>query len=243
MNNITPLEVKGKFTRYQSEIEGLSPIELLEFVLDRHPGKVAFSTSLSAEDQVISHLLSEIKKPLKVFTLDTGRMFQETYDLLSITRQRYDQPISTVFPDTNAIEQMVDEKGINLFYDSIENRKQCCHLRKIVPFNRTMEGMEIWITGQRREQSITREETGLIQWDEDLLMIKLSPLIDWSDKQVWDFIHKYKVPYNTLHDKGFPSIGCLPCTRAIQPGEDIRAGRWWWENPEFKGCGLHVKKS
>ena len=234
--------MKQIFSQYQTETEGLSPMALMEFFINRHPGKVAFSTSLGAEDQVIIHLLAELGKPVNIFTLDTGRMFQETYDLLSITKQRYGLPISTYSPDAETIERMVNEKGINLFYDSVENRKRCCHLRKIVPSERALEGMEVWITGQRREQSLTREGTDVMQWDENLSRIKVSPLIDWSEKRVWDFIREYKVPYNTLHDKGYPSIGCLPCTRAIQPGEDNRAGRWWWENPESKECGLHVKK-
>ncbi len=235
--------MKQKINRYRCETEGLSPVEIIDFFFDRHPGKVAFSTSLGAEDQVITHLLAGAGGAINVFTLDTGRMFQETYDLLSITRQRYGFPIGIRFPEADAISKMVDEKGINLFYDSIENRKQCCHLRKIEPLKRALKGMEIWITGLRKEQSVTRENICTIEWDEDLALINVNPLIEWSDVKVWDFIREHKVPYNPLHDKGFPSIGCLPCTRATQKGEGIRAGRWWWENPEGKECGLHVKKS
>ena len=145
------------------------------------------------------------------------------------------------FPDHQKIEAMVNSKGINLFYESVENRKLCCNLRKIEPLKRAFDGLKVWICGLRREQSVTRNTMQKVEWDEANGLIKLNPLIDWSETDVWNFIQSNKIPYNPLHDKGFPSIGCLPCTRAIIPGEDIRAGRWWWENPETKECGLHKR--
>jgi len=220
----------------------LSPVDLIEFFLERHPGKVAFSSSLGPEDQVLTHMLAGIGKPFKLFTLDTGRLLQESYELLEITRQRYQLPFEVFFPEASHVEKMVYDKGINLFYDSVENRKMCCHIRKIEPLKRALTGMDIWITGVRRDQSVTRADIGLLEWDADLALIKVNPLIDWNHEDVWTFIKENKVPYNTLHDKGYPSIGCLPCTRAILPGEDIRAGRWWWEHPDLKECGLHLPK-
>lgn len=234
--------MKHKFEAYIHEINGLPPVALMEFFLERHPGKVAFSSSLGAEDQVITHMLAGIGKPVKLFTLDTGRLFQENYDLIEITRQRYRMPFEVYSPDATHVEKMVNEKGVNLFYESIENRKLCCHIRKIDPLKRALTGMEVWITGVRRDQSVTRSDSGVLEWDNDLGLIKVNPLIGWTDTEVWSFIKEQKVPYNTLHDKGFPSIGCLPCTRAVLPGEDIRAGRWWWENPDLKECGLHLPK-
>jgi len=179
---------------------------------------------------------------IKIFTLDTGRLFEETYDLLDIAEKKYKLNIGIYFPDAQHIEKMVHEKGINLFYESVENRKLCCHLRKVEPLKRALSEMEVWISGLRREQALTRKESKIVEWDESNNLIKINPLIDWTRKQVWNYITERKIPYNSLHDKGYASIGCLPCTRAILPGEDERAGRWWWENSENKECGLHVKK-
>ena len=236
-------ELKNMFDRYSQEVLSLSPEALIEFFLERHPGKVALSSSLGAEDQVLMHMLAGTGKPFKLFTLDTGRLFQETYELLEITRQRYQLPFEVYFPEAAKVEQMVNEKGINLFYDSVENRKLCCYIRKIEPLKRALNGMEIWITGLRQEQSVTRGDTGTLEWDADLSLIKVNPLIAWKDQNVWAFIRDHKIPYNTLHDKGYPSIGCLPCTRAILPEEEPRAGRWWWEQPDLKECGLHTRNS
>ncbi|MBE0648407.1 MAG: phosphoadenylyl-sulfate reductase [Bacteroidales bacterium] len=235
--------MKKRFDTYIHEVHSLSTIELLAYFLERHPGKVAFSTSMGAEDQALTHMLAGLGKSFKLFTLDTGRMFQESYELLEITRQRYQLPFEVYFPEASHVEEMVREKGINLFYDSIENRKLCCHIRKIEPLQRALQGMEIWVTGVRRDQSVTRDDIGVLEWDADLSLIKVNPLVDWKSDDVWNFIREHNVPYNTLHDKGFPSIGCLPCTRAVLPGEDIRAGRWWWENPALKECGLHLPKN
>jgi phosphoadenosine phosphosulfate reductase len=227
-------------SRYKVETESFTVSELLSFILDKHRGKAAFSTSMGAEDQVITRMLADLGLPVKIFTLDTGRLFQETYELIQITQARYHLPIEIYFPDSREVEKMVNEKGINLFYDSIENRKRCCNVRKIEPLQRALQGMEIWITGLRKEQSVTREAIEMVGWDEDVNLIKINPLCEWTHDQVWQMVREEKIPYNTLHDKGFPSIGCLPCTRAILHGEPIRAGRWWWEDSDLKECGLHI---
>ncbi len=218
-----------------------APGELISWFTTEFKGKVSFSTSLGAEDQVISHFIAMLKLPVKIFTLDTGRLYQETYDLLAITRKKYDLDIDIYFPDPARVEEMVNAKGVNLFYESIENRRLCCHIRKIEPLTRALAGMEVWITGMRKEQSVTRSGASLIEWDPVLKIIKVNPLIQWSNEMVWQYIHDHKIPVNELHLKGYPSIGCLPCTRPIQPGEDVRSGRWWWELPQFKECGLHAK--
>ena len=216
--------------------------EVLQYFLNEYKGRIAFASSLGAEDQVLTHMIREIAPDTKIFTLDTGRMFQETYDLIDRTNARYKMKMEIYFPDYKQVENMVNDKGMNLFYESVENRKLCCHIRKIEPLHRALEGSDIWITGLRKEQSVTRNNNNLLELDENNHgRLKLNPLINWSEDEVWDFINKHKVPYNTLHDQGFPSIGCLPCTRAVQPGEDVRAGRWWWEMPEHKECGLHQK--
>ena len=217
-------------------------VEVLQYFLNEYKGRIAFASSLGAEDQVLTHMIREIAPDAKIFTLDTGRMFQETYDLIDRTNARYKMKMEIYFPDYKQVENMVNDKGMNLFYESVENRKLCCHIRKIEPLHRALEGSDIWITGLRKEQSVTRNNNNLLELDENNHgRLKLNPLINWSEDEVWDFINKHKVPYNTLHDQGFPSIGCLPCTRAVQPGEDVRAGRWWWEMPEHKECGLHQK--
>jgi len=221
------------------EWEGLSAIEILEKAIQLFGNKVTFASSLGAEDQVITYYISQIDKSSKIITLDTGRVFPETYDLLHRTVNRYGIAIKSYFPETLQVEEMVNSKGVNLFYESIENRKLCCHVRKIVPLQRALKGQEAWITGLRREQSITRTDLKIVEWDATNNLIKINPLLEWSETQVWDFIKANNIPYNKLHDEGFPSIGCQPCTRAIAAGEDLRAGRWWWEMPDSKECGLH----
>jgi len=215
--------------------------EVLNWFLHEFEGKVAFSTSLGAEDQVITRMISDIDRSAHIFTLDTGRLFPETYDLIDLTAKKYGLNIKIMFPDAARVESMVNTKGINLFYDSIENRKLCCHIRKIEPLKRAFEGLDAWICGLRRDQSVTRKDMQLVEWDDTNGLIKVNPLIDWTEAQVWSYIRENHIPYNQLHDKGYPSIGCQPCTRAVLPGEDIRAGRWWWENPESRECGLHKK--
>lgn len=234
--------MKEKARELNEKLRNFSTEKVLSFIADEFPGKVVFSTSLGAEDQVITELISKNQKPVSIFTLDTGRMFQETYDLLQVTRSRYGLKIDVFFPESSGVEAMVNEHGINLFYDSIENRKLCCKIRKVEPLSRALKGMQVWISGLRKFQSVTRSELSLFEWDEGFGILKLQPLLDWSDEHLWNYIRENKVPYNPLHDKGFPSIGCLPCTRAILPGEEVRAGRWWWETAEKKECGIHQNK-
>lgn len=198
-----------------------------------------FSTSLGAEDQVITHLLAQMSDQISVFTLDTGRLFAETYELIEKVKTRYGISVAVYFPDAQDVESMVAERGINLFYDSVENRKLCCHVRKVKPLSRALSGRRAWITGLRRSQSVTRSDLDFIGWDESHSLYKIAPLASWSEESVWEFIRENKVPYHKLHDQGFRSIGCAACTRAVGPNEDVRAGRWWWENPDHKECGLH----
>ena len=222
-------------------LQGKPAEEVITWFLKDFNGKVALSTSLGAEDQALTYMISQVDKTADVFTLDTGRLFPETYDLIDLTSKKYGISIRVMFPDAARVEAMVNEKGINLFYDSIENRKLCCHIRKIEPLKRAFSGLDAWICGLRREQSVTRKDMQLVEWDENNGLIKVNPLIDWTEEQLWSYLKLNFIPYNKLHDAGFPSIGCQPCTRAVMPGEDVRAGRWWWENPETKECGLHKK--
>lgn len=201
-------------------------------------GKVVFSTSLGQEDQVITDAICRHQIPVKIFTIDTGRMFPETYELFDKTVARYKQSIQIYFPDANDVEQYVLLNGMNGFYESQEQRKGCCEVRKVRPLNRALQGAAVWITGLRAEQSANRKQMQMIEWDEQRSLYKFNPLIHWSHADVLEYIGKYFVPTNSLHEKGFFSIGCAPCTRAIEPGEDARAGRWWWETSQ-KECGLH----
>lgn len=233
--------MQSQLDELQKLVQNKSPQEIIQLFFEKFKNRIAFSNSFGAEDQVITDMISKIDKSLKIFTLDTGRLFPETYDLIERTSKRYGIPIQIYFPDALQVEKMVNEKGVNLFFESIENRKQCCHIRKIEPLKRAFSGLDVWICGLRRSQSITRNEVQIVEWDENNGLIKLNPIVDWTEGQVWAYIQENKVPYNRLHDKGFPSVGCQPCTRAIEKGEDLRAGRWWWENPETKECGLHAK--
>jgi phosphoadenosine phosphosulfate reductase len=226
---------------YNEQLKNKPAEEVLRRVINNFEGKIGFSTSLGLEDQAITQMLAGIDPEVYIFTLDTGRMFPETYDLLEVTQQRYKVKIQVFFPEKNEVEEMVKRKGINLFYESIENRKLCCNVRKIQPLKRALKDVDLWISGLRREQSVTREDLALVEWDTLNQKIKLNPLIDWKSENLLEYISLNKIPYNPMHDHGFPSIGCQPCTRAIEPGEDIRAGRWWWENPDMKECGLHKK--
>ncbi len=231
--------IQQEAEKYHQLFSVMDAREILTFVLRQHLGKVSFSSSLSAEDQVITHILCSLTDKPDIFTLDTGRLFYETYDLIDRTNKHFGINLRVMFPDTVHVENMVQEKGINLFYHNIENRKQCCSVRKIEPLRRALQDKEIWVTGLRMEQSPTRNGMHYSSWDEENMILKVNPLLMWNEAAVWDYIQKHNIPYNPLHDQGYPSLGCKPCTRAVSPGEDVRAGRWWWENPETKECGLH----
>ena len=218
------------------------PQELLSWVLTEYKGEIALSSSFSIEDQVLTDMICKIDPSTRIFTLDTGRLFPETYTLIEKTKQKYNIDIEKFFPNYTDVENMVNRHGINLFYKSVECRKLCCNVRKIEPLKRAFTGLKVWICGLRQEQSITRYGLKPIEWDGNNNLIKISPLAIWTEQDVWEYIRQNNVPYNELHDHGFPSIGCQPCTRAIKAGEDIRAGRWWWETPENKECGLHKRK-
>jgi len=219
-------------------IQELDPIQAIKTLSEVYPGKVVFSTSLGQEDQVITQLIAQHKLPVEIFTLDTGRLFYETYDLLARTIMKYGVDIKTYYPSTPSVEKFVREKGINSFYESVENRKSCCYIRKVEPLKRALEGNKVWITGLRAEQSPNRQQMKKLEWDPANQILKYNPLLDWTMDKMLAYIQEHKIPYNPLHDKGFVSIGCAPCTRAIDPGEDPRAGRWWWES-SHKECGLH----
>jgi len=233
--------IENQITQLEAELENMPLKEALALVAKRFPAEVAFSTSFGMEDQVITHVIGKNKIPIKVFTLDTGRMFNETYEVWSATANVFDLDINPFYPDALEIQNFVNERGINSMYLSVENRKECCRIRKIEPLKRALKGVSIWVTGVRAAQSINRQNFKLFEWDEAFQLIKFNPLLHWSDQDVADFIHQNNTPYNKLHDQGFLSIGCAPCTRAVQFGEDARAGRWWWEDSK-KECGLHETK-
>jgi len=214
--------------------------ESLLLLSEKFKDKIVFSTSLSLEDQVITDIIYSNDLPIRIFTIDTGRLFNETYSVLNKTNEFYDKKIQIYFPKNDSVENLVNEKGPFSFYGSVENRKECCFIRKVEPLNRALAGMQAWITGIRAEHSVTRQEMNKIEWDEIHRVFKFHPLLDWSTQKVKDYIKKHNVPYNLLHDKGFVSIGCSPCTRAVKEGEDFRAGRWWWEDNTKKECGLHA---
>ncbi|MBI1976345.1 MAG: phosphoadenylyl-sulfate reductase [Candidatus Omnitrophica bacterium] len=217
--------------------------EILTWALKEFHPQIALASSFGAEDVALIDMMVKIHPKSRVFTLDTGRLPQETYDLMDEIREKYKIQIETYFPDTAAVEKMVNQKGYNLFYQSVENRKECCGVRKVEPLKRALKGLKAWITGLRREQSVTRTGVAKVEVDQDHGGIyKINPLADWTRQQVWDYIKKNAVPYNKLHDKGYLSIGCDPCTRAVKTGEDERAGRWWWERPDQKECGLHARR-
>ncbi|MEI7828926.1 MAG: phosphoadenylyl-sulfate reductase [Prolixibacteraceae bacterium] len=230
-----------KIASLNQQLAGADAIGLLSYFLTEYKGRIALASSLGLEDQVLTEMVCFIDQSVKIFTLDTGRLFPETYDLIHRTNQKYGLQMQVYFPDSKNVENMVQSKGINLFYNSIEDRILCCHTRKIEPLKRAFAGLDVWICGLRRDQSITRSDMQPIEWDETNGLIKLNPLIDWTEEHVLTYIKAYNIPYNPLHDRNFPSIGCQPCTRAILPGEDLRAGRWWWENPDTKECGLHKR--
>jgi phosphoadenosine phosphosulfate reductase len=215
------------------------PLTALQWLAERFEGRSVFSTSFGLEDQVITHLIFSHNLPIRLFTLDTGRQFPETYSTWSRTLERYKKPIEAYSPQAPALEQFLVEKGPNAFYDSVENRKSCCHIRKVEPLGRALANQQLWITGIRADQSPNRLDMKPLEWDSAHQLIKFHPLFDWTFDQVRTYANLHQIPYNALHDKGFLSIGCAPCTRAIRAGEDFRAGRWWWEDASKKECGLH----
>ena len=222
-------------------IKGLSAEESLAVLAREFAGDIVFSTSFGWEDQVISHMIFSENLPIDVFTLDTGRLFTETYYVWNRTLETYQKPIHTFYPDAQLLQNFVTEKGPNSFYESVENRKTCCGIRKVEPLNRALKDKKIWITGIRAEQSPNRTDMEWVEWDEAHQLVKVHPIFSWSLEDVKAYVSNNHIPYNPLHDKGFPSIGCSPCTRAVAPGEDFRAGRWWWEDQSKKECGLHSK--
>lgn len=224
---------------YEAKFRNSSAQDMLSVILTEHKGNIALATSLGLEDQVLTDLICKIEPATRIFTLDTGRLFPETYDLLDLTNKRYKINIEVYFPDFKQVEEMVRTKGINLFYESYDNRKLCCKVRKTEPLQRALKNTDFWISGLRREQSVTRVDLKKVEFDQINKKIKINPLINWTLEETWDYIRSNKVFYNHLHDKGYPSIGCYPCTRAVEPGEDVRAGRWWWEDEHMRECGLH----
>ncbi|MFZ0184356.1 MAG: phosphoadenylyl-sulfate reductase [Nitrosotalea sp.] len=234
----------SKFTAEQiQQLNGnlKTPQEVLKWSLDNLHPRIAMASSFGAEDVVVIDMILKINPKARIFTLDTGRLNQETYDVMDEIRKKYNVNIEVMFPDQNETEQMVRVNGMNLFYNSIGNRKLCCGIRKVHPLNRMLSTLDGWITGLRADQTEVRSNANRIEVDEQHNgIIKINPIIEWTWEQTWDYIKKNNIPYNKLHDSGFPSIGCEPCTRAIKPGEPLRAGRWWWESDSQKECGLHA---
>lgn len=224
----------------QNLLSEFQPDKFLKKISTDYVGRIVFSSSFSYEDQVITHLIADQHLPIQIFTLDTGRLFAETYSVWNSTLERYKISIKAFYPDQFNLESFVEKNGPNSFYESVENRKDCCYIRKVEPLKRALSGNSIWVTGLRAEHSAERQDLQSIEWDESNQIIKYHPLLNWTTEQVTDFIRTNNIPYNPLHDKGFVSIGCAPCTRAIKEGEDFRAGRWWWEDANKKECGLHV---
>jgi phosphoadenosine phosphosulfate reductase len=225
----------------QKQFALCSPDEILRYFLGTYRDKIALASSLGAEDQVLTDFIVKIDPQAKIFTLDTGRLHQETYNVITKTMQHYGIRYEIYCPQTAMLESMESRMGPDLFYENTEYRKYCCQVRKLESLKRALNGLMVWITGLRKEQGPTRSGIHNVEWDPLNNLVKLNPLADWTTEQVWEYIKKNNVPYNRLHDRGYSSIGCAPCTRAIKPGEDERAGRWWWEETQHKECGLHYQ--
>jgi len=225
---------------FKSNPESRDARAILEWALGKFtPKRLLLASSFSIEDQVLTHLLSGLEAKARVFTLDTGRLFEETHAVMRATMERYELAIEVYAPFETDVEALVSDGGPDLFYESVEKRKKCCEVRKVRPLKFALSSADAWICGLRREQSQTRTELEAVEWDEGNGLFKINPLFNWTEKDVWQFIRENNVPYNKLYDEGFRSVGCAPCTRAVREGEDVRAGRWWWESPEHKECGLH----
>ena len=235
----TPEDIE-KLNQQWDKVE---PETMLRHFMEIYGDRIALSSSLSAEDQALTDMMLGINPQARIFSLDTGRLFPETYALLDKTNLHYGIKIEVFCPQTEALQEMVNTQGINLFYESIEKRHFCCQVRKLESLSRAFRTLDAWVCGLRRGQSVTRNDMRRVEWDERHGLLKINPLIDWSEEQVWAYVREHRVPYNKLHDQGFPSIGCQPCTRAVKPGEDIRSGRWWWEDPRHRECGLHIKEN
>jgi phosphoadenosine phosphosulfate reductase len=233
--------LKYNIKELNQKFQGATAKDILNFILNEYGSETVFSSSLGAEDQIVTDLIWNLDRNAEIITLDTGRLPEETYRTIEATEKKYSNKIRIFFPEASQVEKMVKEKGINLFYESIENRKECCRIRKLEPLSRALMGKSAWVTGLRREQSVTRQDVEIFEWDDKYSLLKVNPIVYWTEKDVWDYIRNNDIPYNELHDKNYPSIGCAPCTRAIEPGEDVRAGRWWWESADTKECGLHWK--
>jgi phosphoadenosine phosphosulfate reductase len=225
---------------WREDLQDLPPQEILRWAAARFPGKLTLATALGPEAQILTHFIATHELDIPIFTIDTGRLFNETHELIQRTNETYGITIKVVFPEHRDVEEMVNEHGPNLFLKNRELRKRCCVFRKVMPLQRVMAGYDAWLTGLRKDQSVTRQDARVIEWDAKNDLFKINPLVNWTTDQVWDFIAANDVPYNRLHDQGYPSIGCAPCTRAVAEGEDNRAGRWWWEQPEHRECGIHI---
>ncbi len=229
-----------QINRWNRELEGASPLEILTWAADQFGEDVTLASAMGLEAQVLTHLIAKHDLPISVFTLDTGRLFDETYALIAETEARFGIRIKMFAPRHEDVEELVNAGGTNLFRQSLESRKQCCTVRKVYPLSRALEGKKAWMAGLRRDQSVTRNDLRVVDWDDAHGLVKINPMLEWTEREVWNYIHENDVPYNLLLNRGFASIGCAPCTRAIRPGEDIRAGRWWWEEAENKECGIHL---
>ena len=227
--------------KLNKEFQDSSAQEILKYFIDIFGDEAALSSSLGAEDQVLTDMMFKLTISPNIFTLDTGRLHSETYNVMDATNLKYNTKLNVFFPSSDEVEKLYSLQGVNGHFESIDNRKRCCNIRKIVPLKRALKPLKVWITGLRASQSVTRTDMPVVEYDKAFDVIKVNPLINWDEDQVWEYIKQNSVPYNKLHDQGYPSIGCEPCTRAVEPGADIRSGRWWWENPEHKECGLHAK--
>jgi len=235
MKQAKPIKIPDSF-------ENKKALETLKWALGTFNPRIALASSFGAEDVALIDMMCKIIPKPRIFTLDTGRLHQETYDLMDRIRGKYDLVIEVYFPEASAVQKMTNEHGLNLFYKSVDLRRLCCQIRKVEPLNRALAGLDAWITGLRREQALTRSDIKKIEIDKEHgNIIKINPLADWTNDQVWTYIKENDVPYNVLHDQGYPSVGCMPCTRTVKPGEDPRGGRWWWEQGAHKECGLHLK--
>jgi phosophoadenylyl-sulfate reductase (thioredoxin)/thioredoxin-dependent adenylylsulfate APS reductase len=229
------------------EFDGSSAEEILKYFIEQYRSneeslsdRIALGTALGAEGQVLTHMIVNLHPKARIFVIDTGRLHEETYELMMRSMNHYGIRYEIYFPEASDVEEFERMNGPNPFYENAELRKKCCHVRKVKPLRRVLQTLDVWITGLRRSQSSTRSSIDKIEWDEVNGLVKLNPLADWSENDLWRYIRENNIPYNKLHDRGYPSIGCAPCTRAVSPGEDIRAGRWWWEQPEHRECGLHL---